>query len=512
MTWTLASFTILFLALAAGFGWYERTHPSSKVLALVATLAALAAIGRIAFAPIPNVKPTTDIVLLSGYVLGGAPGFVVGAVAALASNLFFGQGPWTPFQMGAWGLCGVFGAMLGATTARRMGRWPLALCCGFAGVFFGAIMDFQSWVALSGSHTLAQYFAISGVSLSYNVAHVIGNVVFCLAFGPTFVRALSRFRARMTVTWRPLPPAATGGIAALLLALVLAGGMSATRPASAGAAATAAERATAYLVRSQNTDGGWGGAPKQASTSLYSAWVDVGLGAVRRACPGRAVAYMRLQASRAASTSDIARSVLGLRACRVTAIDSKGRALVPLLRSRQASNGSIGNLTNQTSFFVLAMRAGGAKITDSAIKRAGTFIARQQNSDRGFGYARKGGPSGIDDTAAAIEAIHAAGGSRMVISRAVSYLRARQNLDGGFPLTPGAASNTQSTSFAVQALVAAGINPSTVRRKGSRTPIGYIQSLMQTNGSVRYSRTSTQTPIWVTAQALAALARRALPV
>jgi len=97
MTWQLGSFALLALALAGGFAWYERSHPSSKVLALVATLAALAALGRIAFAPLPNVKPTTDIVLLSGFALGGAPGFAVGAVAALGSNLVFGQGPWTPW-------------------------------------------------------------------------------------------------------------------------------------------------------------------------------------------------------------------------------------------------------------------------------------------------------------------------------------------------------------------------------------------------------------------------------
>src|SRR5688500_164645 len=112
MSWLAASLLVLGLALVAGFAWYERAHPTARVLALVAALAALAAIGRIAFAPIPNVKPTTDIVLLAGYVLGGAPGFAVGAVAALASNLFFGQGPWTPWQMAAWGLVGVGGAAL----------------------------------------------------------------------------------------------------------------------------------------------------------------------------------------------------------------------------------------------------------------------------------------------------------------------------------------------------------------------------------------------------------------
>ncbi|HKG02524.1 MAG TPA: hypothetical protein VKB03_05035, partial [Conexibacter sp.] len=82
MSWQLASFLLLALALVGGFAWYERSHPSARVLALVGTLAALAVLGRIAFAPVPNVKPTTDIVLLAGYVFGGAPGFAVGAIAA----------------------------------------------------------------------------------------------------------------------------------------------------------------------------------------------------------------------------------------------------------------------------------------------------------------------------------------------------------------------------------------------------------------------------------------------
>ena len=123
MSWLAASLVVLGLALVAGFAWYERSHPTARVLALVATLAALAALGRIAFAPLPNVKPTTDIVLLTGYALGGAPGFAVGAVAALASNVFFGQGPWTPWQMGAWGGVGVGGALLArACRARARAR------------------------------------------------------------------------------------------------------------------------------------------------------------------------------------------------------------------------------------------------------------------------------------------------------------------------------------------------------------------------------------------------------
>jgi energy-coupling factor transport system substrate-specific component len=130
MTWPLTSLLLLLAALALGAAWWERGRPPSRLVALVAALAALAALGRIAFAPIPNVKPTTDIVLISGYVLGGAPGFVVGAVSALASNVVFGQGPWTPWQMAAWGAVGVLGAALGAASGRRLGRVPMAVACG----------------------------------------------------------------------------------------------------------------------------------------------------------------------------------------------------------------------------------------------------------------------------------------------------------------------------------------------------------------------------------------------
>ena len=92
------------------------------------------------------------------------------------------------------------------------------------------------------------------------------------------------------------------------------------------------------------------------------------------------------------------------------------------------------------------------------------------------------------------------------------FLVARQNPDGGFPLQPGGPSNAQSTAWAVQALVAGGRDPGRVRRGGSRTPLQYLRTLTAGDGSVRYSRTSSQTPVWVTAQALTALARRPFPI
>ena len=206
MTWQLASFSLLALALAGGFAWYEKTHPSSKVLALVATLAALAALGRVAFAPLPNVKPTTDIVLIAGYALGGAPGFVVGAVSALVSNFFYGQGPWTPWQMAAWGAVGIGGAVLARMTARRLGRLPLALACAAAGLGYGFVLDVSTWINFTGGETSGTLGAVLISAAPFDAAHAIGNFLFCLAFGPALVRAVSRFRDRFQVRWKPAAP------------------------------------------------------------------------------------------------------------------------------------------------------------------------------------------------------------------------------------------------------------------------------------------------------------------
>ena len=88
----------------------------------------------------------------------------------------------------------------------------------------------------------------------------------------------------------------------------------------------------------------------------------------------------------------------------------------------------------------------------------------------------------------------------------------RQGSDGGFPLQPGGPSNAQSTAWAIQGLLAAGRDPDAVRRRGSRSPLAYLESLVTAGGAVRYSRTSAQTPVWVTAQALTALARKPFPL
>jgi len=512
VSWVLGSLVVLAFALVAGFAWYERSQPPARVLALIATLAALAALGRIAFAPLPQIKPTTDIVLLAGYVLGGAPGFAVGAVGAVASNVFFGQGPWTPWQMGGWGLVGVAGALLARVAGRDLGRIPLAAACAAAALVYGGIMNFSLWATFSGDHSLGALAFFFSTSLPFDLAHAVGNVAFCLAFGPALVRALARYRGRFEITWRPAPAVAAAALAALVAVL---GAAALAAPPAAQAKVPA--KSVRYLVEAQNADGGFPGAPGQRSTQLHTGWAGLGLAAAGRnpldvSRGGRDVLdYVRANGGELDDLGELSRTILLLRASgRPARIGS--RDLVAQLAAKRRADGSFAGRVNTTSFAILALRAAGRGTGDRAVRAAGRWVARQANADGGFNFGGRGGPSGIDDTGAALQGLAAAGRGRTATARrAASFLVRRQNADGGFPLSPGGGSNAQSTAWAVQGLLAAGRDPAKVRRDGSRDPLAYLETLIAPDGSVRYSRTSRQTPVWVTGQALTALARKPFP-
>jgi energy-coupling factor transport system substrate-specific component len=453
----LGSLAVLAIALACGFTWYERSHPSARVLALIATLAALAALGRIAFAPLPQIKPTTDIVLLTGYVLGGAPGFAVGAVAAVASNVFFGQGPWTPWQMGGWGLVGVAGAVLARLWGRDLGRVRLAAGCAVGALLYGAIMNFSLWATFSGDHTLEKLALFYSTSLPFDIAHAVGSVLFCLAFGPALVTALRRYKTRFEVTWRPAPAVVGCALAVLLAASSLG--------AAPAARAAVPQRSVEYLRKAQNPDGGFPGAPGQRSTGLHTGWAGLGLAAaganpldVRRAGTD-VLDYVRAHASELDDLGSLERTILLYAAAgRPARIGS--RDLVGELARRRRPDGSFAGRVNTTAFAVLALRAAGRSPRDRVVKGAGRWLARQANRDGGFNFAERGGPSGVDDTGAALQGLVAAGrGGTATAARAASFLVRSQNADGGFPLAPGGASNAQSTAWAVQGPAGRGPRP-----------------------------------------------------
>ena len=106
LNWGLLATLLTLLTLAAFFFEFESAAISSKEVALIAMLGTISAVLRVPFAAIPSVQPCTYLIICTGYVFGPVAGFMVGAITALISNFFLGQGPWTPYQMLAWGLAG----------------------------------------------------------------------------------------------------------------------------------------------------------------------------------------------------------------------------------------------------------------------------------------------------------------------------------------------------------------------------------------------------------------------
>jgi len=546
MSWPLASFLLVAVVLVLGWLAYERARPSARMVAVVATLAAVAALGRDAFVALPDVKPITAMTLVVGYALGPLPGFSVGALGMLASNFVLGQGPYTPWQMAAWGVVGLAGAALGAVSGRRLGRLQLAFAAALAAFGAKELMNVYEWT-IGASHTPAAFLAVAGSSLPFDLADTIASFLFGLAFAPELARLLARARARMDVSWEAVatssdsagsstrPPAAgnagagasaaggalrslgaSGGLSVVAVALALALGVAAL-PSRAAAASLGRE--LGYLASVQNADGGFGAAGGQHSSELYTGWAAMGLAAAGRNPAtlkrgGHSVLdSLRGEASTLASLGDVERTVLAVRACGASAYSFAGRNLVAEVLRARGHDDSFDEQVNLSAFAIFSLRAAGHSASFAPIREAAGWIERQQNSDGGFGFGGRGSRSDVDDTGAALQALAATGArNKRVLGLATAYLIRSQAADGGFPQQYGGESNAQSTAWAVQGLIAAGRSPSTVRRGGSRTPTAYLESLLAPNGSVRYSRTSAQTPAWVTAQALIALAGKTFPV
>jgi energy-coupling factor transport system substrate-specific component len=383
----------------------------------------------------------------------------------------------------------------------------MALICAAAGFAYGLVLNFYTFVTFTGQHTLAQFLVIEGSAFSFDLAHAIGNFVFYLAFGPALVRALQRFRLRMDVAWGPVTAVSLVLVALLGTAAtaVPAARARASTPAVQSAtvllAATVPQPALAYLARAQNPDGGFGLSPGQPSSQLASAWVVIAIAAAGRdpAALRRdghdPVAWIRGHLDQLQGPGDLERTIIALAAAHAPL-----GTLVAELEQDQRRDGSVGEQSNLTAFAILAWRAAHA----SGVPAAAAWLARQQDGDGGFGFALRGDPGDVDDTAAAIEALTAARAAPAVVARARAFVLTNENRDGGFPLEPGGASDAQSTAWAIQALCATG--------SSARRPLAYLRARLTRSGAVAYAAGETITPVWVTAEALAGFARAPLPI
>jgi hypothetical protein len=205
------------------------------------------------------------------------------------------------------------------------------------------------------------------------------------------------------------------------------------------------------------------------------------------------------------SSGDLERTILALDAAGVNPRSWAGRDLVAELRNRRSRDGSWQSQVNLTAYGVLALRAAGAE--RSSLRRSREWLDDRQRGDGGWGF-QSSQPSDPDTTGAAMQAMRELGGG---LGDAVGYLRGAQKGEGGWGLQETGVTNSQSTAWAVQGLVAARVSPNAVTRSG-RSGLDYLRERQRRGGFYSYSASSTQTPVWVTSQALLAVEREALPL
>ncbi len=196
--WSLNSLLLAVLLLAVLFLRFEEREPGSRELAAVGLLAALAAGGRVLFAAVPGLQPATFLTIAAGYALGAEPGFMVGALTALLSNIFLGHGPWTPWQMLGWGLAGAAGGLMGKAFRGRV-RVPAVAGLGTAwGFLFGWGMNLWFWLSFVRPLTLRSFTAACAASLPFDLLHAAGNLFFALLLAGPVIDMLIRFRERFS--------------------------------------------------------------------------------------------------------------------------------------------------------------------------------------------------------------------------------------------------------------------------------------------------------------------------
>jgi energy-coupling factor transport system substrate-specific component len=195
LNWGIIAMVVMTLVILASFFKFESAALSSKEIALIAMLGTISAVSRVPFAAIPGVQPCTFFIICTGYVFGPIAGFMVGAETALVSNLFLGQGPWTLYQMFAWGLAGMSAAFM---RRFKFGTLSLILFGIIWGYLFGWIMNTWYWVSFIYPLTFKTFLFYQITSVWFDTLHAASNALFLGLFGQKTITILERFAQRFS--------------------------------------------------------------------------------------------------------------------------------------------------------------------------------------------------------------------------------------------------------------------------------------------------------------------------
>ena len=172
---------------------FEKRKTGGRRMVIVSVMTALCIVGRL----IPLFKPVTALIIITAMYLGGEAGFLTGALAAALSNFYFGQGPWTPFQMLAWGFIGLIAG--GMANPLKTHRWLMLLYGVLAGAVFSLIMDVWNVLWYAGGLNWGLYAASVATALPHTLLYAASNFVFLFFLARPFGEKMERIKIKYGV-------------------------------------------------------------------------------------------------------------------------------------------------------------------------------------------------------------------------------------------------------------------------------------------------------------------------
>lgn len=176
---------------------FERRAPQARELIVIAVMAAIAVAGRAAFFMLPQFKPVVAIVIIAGVSLGAEAGFLVGVLTGFVSNFFFGQGPWTPWQMFCFGIIGFLAGILYNKGKLKRSKLSLCLFGGIATYFiYGGIINIGSLLMFTAEFSFQALIATYISAIGFDMVHALATVFFLYILSQPMLEKLDRIKLK----------------------------------------------------------------------------------------------------------------------------------------------------------------------------------------------------------------------------------------------------------------------------------------------------------------------------
>ncbi|MFA5482507.1 MAG: ECF transporter S component [Bacilli bacterium] len=187
----LLSMIVAFMALIPFILSFENRKPKAEELVIIAVIISINVVSRIIFASVPHFKPVTAIIIIAALAFGKETGFMIGMLSAVLSNFYFGQGPWTPFQMFSWGMIGYIAGIF--KDKQIIKNIAFILLLGILGaVIFTGVVEVWTVLQIDQGFNFAKYLTILLASTPILIVYILSNCIFIFILAKPLLEIFNR--------------------------------------------------------------------------------------------------------------------------------------------------------------------------------------------------------------------------------------------------------------------------------------------------------------------------------